>query len=213
MSSERLRFAVDPEHGGFRLAITLLLLALFVLFYFVISLILPQLGALLTLLASGALAYLIGAQVERALRRRWPSGRALEVDVSGVRLLRHDQIETAVDVGADVELLRWRFEVRGRARVPKGWLMVACALQQDDRMIAAYTLMPPKRLETLPGRERFTLLTSEKKGTQPAQGDLRLAGEQRRLRAAETHRWQNGAEMTNDDFEQYVARVAAMFAR
>ena len=41
--------------------------------------------------------------------------------------------------------------------------------------------------------------------------DLRLAGEQRRLRDAENHRWMFGAEMTPPDFITYLTRLNTQF--
>ena len=66
-SYDRMRFAVDAEHGGFRVTITLLLFGLFGLIYFVVSLFVPQLGVILTALVSGVLAYVLGSQAGRAL--------------------------------------------------------------------------------------------------------------------------------------------------
>ena len=44
-----------------------------------------------------------------------------------------------------------------------------------------------------------------------ARDDLRLAGEQRRLRDAENYRWLAGAELVPDDFITYINRIRAQF--
>jgi hypothetical protein len=208
-----MRIAVDAEHSGLRLVVTLMLFVAAAVAFVFINLALPSLGWLISLVISVIFGYGLAAGLERQLKRRWPSGRAIEIGASGVRLLRREVLEQAVDSARPSELLCWRFEVRGRGRVPKGWWMVACGLAQGDALIAAYTFMSPQRLETLPGRERFTQLTAPKASLPESGADLRLAGEQKRLKDAEYRRWQDGAEMTNSDFERYLEAVLPVFGR
>lgn len=207
-----LRFSVDPEHSGLRLAVILSLFGLAALIFVFITLLLPGLGALIALFVSLGIGYLAASLLERQLKRRWPSGRVLELDVRAARLLRKTDVEMQIDGGLRVDVLCWRFEVRGRGRVPRGWYMVACALQQGDKAISAYTFMPQRRFEALAGHERFTVLSPARETRGQPGSDMRLAGEQRRLKDAEYRRWQAGAELTPDDFERYVMRVFDLFA-
>ena len=61
--------------------------------------------------------------------------------------------------------------------------------------------------------DQFKKLIAKRKGKSEddAREDLRLAGEQRRLRDAENHRWMFGAEMTPTDFITYITRLKTQF--
>ena len=125
--------------------------------------------------------------------------------------------EQKIDAEKQVNVLLWRFTIKRRSRVPKGWYMVACALQQVDQeetYLAVYTFMSPDAFDALK-TGHFTMLVSQKESeksesTRHGQ-DLRLMGEQRRLHAAESARWMNGAEMTNDDFINFIRQLQEQF--
>jgi hypothetical protein len=78
-----------------------------------------------------------------------------------------------------------------------------------------YTFASPAQAAELNKTMRFTDLASEKDATarDARQDSLRFAGEQRRLRLAETHRWTNGAEMSLPDFEQFLIQLNGQFKR
>ena len=88
--------------------------------------------------------------------------------------------------------------------------MLACALHFEDTYLSVYTFMSPKQIETLESAEHFTKLVNSKQVSSERE-DLRLAGEQRRLRDAENHRWSRGGEMTSDDFMIFFARLKAQY--
>ena len=104
---------------------------------------------------------------------------------------------------------------RRRSRVPKGWHMLACALEQDGRFLSVYTLISPAQFKNLEQAEKFTALQvkrdDDKSPTRRGRDDMILAGEQRRLLLAENRRWTEGAEMSPDDFNRFLDQLAHMF--
>lgn len=208
--NDTLRFPVDIEHAGLRAAVLVTFFAASFVVCGLSMVLVPDGG----LLVAGIVALLIGigaaALLERSLKGRWLSGRELHVDAGGLRLLRTGQVEKAIDAGAQVELLRWRFQARKQRRIPKGWFVVALALMTDETVVALYTLMSPERLESMPNADRFkTLMPPAKTGS--VTEDMRLAGEQRRLHEAEVARWNTGAELSNDAFESALLRIDMLF--
>jgi len=208
--NDTLRVPVDIEHAGLRGAVLIAFIVTSAVMCALSALLVPDGGLLL----AGVVALLLGigaaALLERSLKGRWLSGRELHVDAGGLRLIRKQQVEKAIDAGAQVEVLRWRFQTRKQRRLPKGWYVAALALMTDDRVVALYTVMSPQRMDALPGADRFkTLMPPAKTGS--ATEDMRLAGEQRRLHEAETARWNSGAELTNDAFEAALSRIDMLF--
>ncbi len=209
-------YPVDREHGGLRLVILLAFLGGWVAGGLVLSALITASGLnLLAVLGGFLIGYLCSLLAERFLKPRWRSGREIQIDDHAVRLVRRGVTEAEMRHDQPVEALAWRFEIRKRARIPKGWSMLAIALESDSQFLVAYTFLSPQMLEALPDRDRFRLLaprSAQKRGAAAADApSLRLAGEERRLRAAEEVRWALGAEMTPEDFASYRDQVAARF--
>lgn len=208
-------FAVDAEHGRLRLAVVVVFGLSAVAGYLLINGLLPSDGLnILALLGGFVVAYGVTALFERTLKQRWPSGRAVEVDNDGVRLMQHGKVQAAVSADKPTMTLLWRFQTKRRSRVPKGWYLLACALEQDDAHISVYTLMSPDQFKKLDRAERFKQLkakTDTNATTSRGRDDLLLAGEQRRLLQAENQRWQDGAEMSVDDFTAYLDAISTGF--
>lgn len=202
-----MQYPVDPEHGALRSAI------------FGLTLTGGGFGCLLASIPAGGVtllsvfggligAALAGQAAERLLSQRWPSGKRVEIDTQGVRLYNKDQLIKIVDATSEVNVLLWKFEVPGRARVPRGWYVMACALEQNGTYLPVYAFMSPAQFQALKRAERFVTLLSKK--DKPSD-DLRLAGVQKRLRAAEDHRWAEGVEMKASEFETFVEQVESLF--
>jgi hypothetical protein len=208
--NDSLHIPVDLEHSGLRGAV----LGAFVFGSAAVcgltTLLFPNVGIFFAAIAGIALGVGGAALLERTLKGRWLSGRELNIDAAGIRLIRKGAVESAIDPSAQVTVLRWRFQSRARRRIPKGWFVIAFAIAADDTTISVYTLMSPQAVEAMPGQERFKTLTPPAKSGSASE-DMRLAGEQRRLHEAEIQRWQNGAEVTNADFTAILARVDAWF--
>jgi hypothetical protein len=209
-----LNFHVDPEHGALRLSIIGIFVGLWVITFFVLILLVPAEGAnLIALVVGFVIAAIVSRQIENTLRARWPSGRLLVSDENRIALLLKDVVEFEIATSEPMSILLWRFRIRRRTRVPKGWHVVACAIEQEDTYLPVYTFMSPQDADALNGHIRFPALMTEKETQQPAghQDSLRTAGEQRRLRKAEQYRWASGAEMTNDDFRQFLEHLNEQF--
>jgi hypothetical protein len=212
--SDTFTAPVDPEHSAIRLTVIGLFIVGWALSFFALNTIISSQGLnILAILLSFALTALLTQQVERVLKRRWPSGRVLQAADGRIQLARGGHVQQEIRTGQQVNVLTWRFEIRRRSRVPKGWYMIACALEQDDVYVPVYTFMSPQAFEELNAGGHFTPLVSRKEldDKNAAQGDLRLAGEQRRLHMAENARWNSGAEMTASDFKRYVVWLQGRF--
>lgn len=210
----QMTIPVDREHGALRLSIVLIFLVSLVVIFMIVNLLIPSeginlIGGIIALAAAGLLA----RGVENALKKRWPSGRAIQTDEQGVRFIINGQPQTEIRAGEPMEILCWKFEVKRRTRVPKGWFVVACALNQDEIYLPVYTFASPQQAQALEKLARFTTLPGENEKT-PRGGDtLRAAGELRRLRTAESFRWNTGAEMSLAEFEQYIDRLNGQFSQ
>lgn len=209
-ASETVIYGVDAEHAGIRTALLLAFLGGAVGGYLLGAALFSG-GNFSILAIAGALigAYAASNITERLLVGRWPSGRAVEIDAHSIRIVRKGKIEHVISGETEASGLLWRFEIHKKARVPQGWLMLACALEQESRWLVVYTFMSPQQYEKLEDGARYTRLLSQK--DKSVDKDLRLAGQQRRLHAAESYRWAEGAEMKADDFLACVAKLRAQF--
>lgn len=212
LDNPSLAIPVDREHSRLRLSIIAIFVVLWTIGFGVSNALIPSAGFdIIAILIGFGVAALGGRLIEPVIRERWPSGRAVVIDKQGVRLTLRDQIQTEVKASDAVSVLLWRFKVKRRGRVPKGWYVVACALEQDDNYLAVYTFASPDQSEALGKNARFIELLGDKALKNVKQDSLRVAGEQRRLHLAEAHRWHEGAEMTFEDFEQFFTRLNGQF--
>ena len=200
-------YPVDVELGGQRIFVPIIFIAVWIGGYILTAAIVRGEGLnLIAVLAGGVIAYGITTLAERQMKQMWPSGRAVTVDDDGVRLARKGQLEGEMRADQAINQLWWRFTVSRRSRVSKGWHMLACALEYEDTHLTVYTFIPPKDYEQYVRAKAFTQLASKKEIS--GRTDLRLAGEQRRLRDAESRRWASGAEMRSEDFKRYVEEIS-----
>lgn len=212
---ESLTIPVDAEHGGIRMVVLGAFVAAWLIGYtVVVNAITISEGINLLAIAGGFLAgAVVAVPMERILKGRWQSGRIAIIDGQGVRLAKRGRVQTQIHAEDHAAVVFWRFEVQRRTRIPKGWSMIACALESEGRYLAVYTFISPTALETFPDGERFKKLISRKERSKSGdvRDEMRLAGEQRRLLEAETHRWMDGAEMTLEHFQTYLTAVETRF--
>lgn len=207
-------FQVDPEHNALRVSMVAIFMGIWVITFFALNAFIPSDG--LNLIAFGGsllVAAVVSRQVENRLKVRWPSGRKVIFNADGIQILHKETVQHAIKAGEPMGIVFWRFRIRRRTRVPKGWYVVACAIEQDDEYLPVYTFMSPDAVEAFNKQIRFPLLMTEKeeKKSGVKQDMLRVAGEQRRLRQAEQHRWMYGAEMSDTDFQQFVEQLNEQF--
>lgn len=210
--ADALAIHVDREHGGLRLSMILIFIGLWLLTFSIANSLIPSAGLnIIAGLLAFAAAGVGGRLLEPLIKARWPSGRVVQVDADGVHLTYRGSTQEHIHSNETVSALLWRFRIERRSRVPKGWYVVACALEQDDRFLAVYTFASPDNMAALSKLAKFSDLLSDKAARDARQDSLRVAGEQRRLRLAEQHRWNDGAEMTYDEFTRYIERLNAQF--
>ena len=194
---------VDPEPSGLRLALVGIFLSATVATY-VLSANLVTTGvcnplALFVALGMGGVVMYLA---EKWLKPRWKTTRFLHLTETSLRILAKGEPSRVIDPTLQVNVLMWSFQVTRRTRVPKGWYVVALALEQDETYLPVYTLLSPENFAGLPGTAQFTQLSSRKELTQlQDNSNLRKAGLQRRLHTAEFARGVEGAEMAPEDFE------------
>ncbi len=202
----------DRFHAGVRVASMgawfLAVVAVFVLVRLIFNAVLGPvagLGLLLVMIVAVAAAQPLAWLAEKALVRRWPSGRAARLAPG--RLTWDDKGKTReLDLRQKVNYWRWRFEVKQRrsGRVPTGHNCMAIRLVQTDTELSLYSFMPPAKAAALAADYPFyELHRSADKGKQA------LGGRDALFLAAEHTRWETGAELDAADFEALLAHLDA----
>ncbi len=211
-SQTKKAYPVDAEHSGLRIAIVVIFIVCWIILFAILNTLIPSDGLnILAVIISFAATALVTQQLEKVLKSRWPSGRALNITDTHIQVVRGSKIERQIDGSQRVNILLWRFKIARRSRVPKGWYMIACALEQDDSYLPVYTFMSPTDFDNLKTHQQFPLLQSQKELKRDGQPDIRLAGEQRRLHTAEQVRWMEGAEMDAEDFKKFLISLQEHF--
>lgn len=204
-----LSLPVDPEHGGLRFAVVALFIFFAAMLYAIVSVIIPEaaginiIGVIVGLGGSAMMIQVLDARI----KSRWPSGRFLEITDQHIYLRQKQKIQNQIDASQHVNVLTWRFEITRRTRVKKGWYVVAIDLVQDDQHLPIYTFISPDEFKEMPLSKHYYLLQA-KKGVE---SDMRKAGQEKRLHDAEMYRWNEGAELSLEDYTRYVAYLKENF--
>jgi hypothetical protein len=196
-------FPLDVEHGGIRLALPLIAILSFIGFLWLLSnLLRGEENSCLNVLiaASGALGMM--ALSDGVLKRVWKSGRTLSVKEQKITVrdarAKHAS-EITFDLAQRVNILAWRFTVkRGSPRAPRGSVLLALQLLQNDESVALYTLISAKESDEAKFAEFIQLMP--RSSVLQEKLPLRELAQQRRLLQAEEQRWHEGAEMRRQDF-------------
>jgi hypothetical protein len=223
----------DSEHSGLRFAVLATFLVSFFLIFLMLTIILRSLsGTLISsfyfiLSCAGALVLSIGAAglAEYSAKRWWLSGRSI--------ILNHDGIVATVDPPETLSffwaghnsLVRWYSHLSGyrrggrERRVPAAWLCISCQLQQDESRIIVYSYMPEERaglfiddkrfLELRPG-EYIQSSVFRRWLSPPSRPEIPtkvLVGKQGHYWLAERRRWNEGMELSIDDFFLFIEEV------
>ncbi len=146
--------------------------------------------------------------LDRLAKRRLPSRRSATLSEQALVVTdrrRSPTRVTRIDWERTVNVKSWRFVVHRRTRIPKGWYCMALQLLQDEEEVILYTFMSPQEAEQVPGYASFTRLRPRKETLSST--DLSAATEQRRLLRLEDQRWEDGAEISADDFRAVLALV------
>ncbi len=202
-----IEFEVDREHSGVRMVGCTAFIIGAIGSYFLLSALIVN-GGLLTLGAALALGVGLTYAADYAAKTWWPSNRYLQFAGDMIQLARGDRAQGQIDASRDVNFFMWHFEAKRHPRVPKGWYVVANALEQDGDYIVSYSILSPKDFEALPLARLSTRYQRKKKGKNDESGDLKEAGAQRRIVRAEFHRGELGAEMSPEDYHEYLDYLA-----
>jgi len=179
--------------------------------YFVLSALLNVIfpdgsGGCMALIGAVLGAMLIAIATDRLLKKSWPSGRTLKFDSTDLVLVdtrkRHAG-ETRMAWDQRINVTAWRFTVkRGSMRIPKGWILLALQLVQDESQITLYAFASPKDADEDIFKSFIQLIPRRlmESGDMP----LREVNQNKRLLRAEQERWIDGAELTKDDFTLLV---------
>ncbi|NLX10641.1 MAG: hypothetical protein GXY36_13370 [Chloroflexi bacterium] len=210
------RITIDAEHFSIRFLVPVLTLGSVIVFHLVGMAVLDRVldegvNVACIVLPLDVLVFLgLGYVYERVLKRVMPSKRyALLSDetlivADGREKNPPQQVTLTWD--QTINPAAWRFVVRRRTRVPKGWFCLALQLLQDEESIIFYTFMPQDEAEALPGYKQFVRLRPRKEVESST--DLRGVAEQRRYLKLEDERWNDGAEIAPDDFRAVLMQVA-----
>lgn len=229
----------DQEHSGIRLVIFIALFVGYFLGFQLVSRLLEAFGPpslldysiFLSCVGALPVAVLIIWLLEKLLKRVWHSGLSLVLDNQGLTV--HERsggkvTETpAIRWATNLSQLNWYFRLRGyprggrERRVPVKWLCLATELQQDERRLNVYSLMPPEAAAALTenGKHGFHILNPAEiydnsvrsrigPPSRPTIPNRLLQSKDGRYWLAERRRWEYGVELSPGDFAvlmQYVA--------
>lgn len=214
MGPQARTIAVDAEHFGVRFMVPVMTIGLTLLVH-VIGMVV--LDAVLTEGANPACVMLpvdavvliaLGFGSERVLKRLFPSRRKCLLSDDALEMRdarRQPPVVTTIEWDGTVNVLAWRFSVKRKTRVPKGWHCLALQLLQDDESLILYTFMAPEEAEAAIGYDNFVRLRPRKETE--SNTDLKAVAEQRRLLKLEDERWNDGAEIGKDDFHAILATL------
>ena len=201
-----LEFEVDREHSGVRILGCLTFFFGSVICYLILNSLVPS-GGLIVIGAALAIAVALTYAADHLSKVYWPSNRAIQFVDDVIRLMKGATVQGEIDARENVNLLMWHFEAKRHPRVPKGWYVVASALEQDGEYIVSYSIVSPQDFEALP-LSRLSVKYQRKKEKKGETRDLREAGSHRRIAMAEFHRGEFGAEMTHEDYQAYLDYLA-----
>jgi hypothetical protein len=144
--------------------------------------------------------------IERIVKRVRPNRRyaTLSAEALVITDARYKSTQvTRIAWDNTVNVKAWKFAINRRTRVPKGWYCLALYLLQDEADAILYTFMNPQMAETIIGYGHFIRL--QPRNNRSSDADLETMAEQRRLLKLENLRWQDGAEISPEDFNALLA--------
>ncbi len=197
-----IEFAVDHEHGGVRTVGCVSFSIGAVVSFLILNAVFPN-GGLIVLGAALAIAIGLTYAADYLAKKYWPSNRYIQFLDDMIQLVQANKVQSEIDAQQNVNLLMWHFEARRHPRVPKGWYVVANALEQEGEYIVTYSIASPQDFEALP-LSRLSTKFQRKKSKRGETRDLRAAGSIRRIEQAEFHRGELGAEMSLEDYQAYL---------
>ena len=219
----------DPEHSGVRTVVTLSLIALMFLVFFVVSqLFNAQSGDSPFILVCGItlpVALGIAWGIEAMLKRVWHSGRSVQITDRHVIAKNRVQADVQLSLDQEIVQLQWQFKMgdypRGgrERRIANGWFCLAVQLQQGNKTLTAFSYLSPKKVAALSDSIEFRQLQMDEvydtsvrarmflTPTRPDISAKVLTGGNGRYWLAEKNRWNEGYEFTPSDFEIFLQNL------
>lgn len=156
--------------------------------------------------------------IEKLLKRVWHSGNSLTLQDATILAQFRDADALRIDITERMDLLQWCFVLGDYARggserrAPKKWYCLALQLQEDENRLILYTFVPPEQALAIAEDGASDFHEIHLKDVYAArQGIMRLPsrpeipaevlrGKDGRFWLAERRRWQEGLELTRQDF-------------
>ena len=183
----------------------------------------------------GAIPIALGCAwlVEEYLKRTWSSGLEIELNDDGLRFEGGEKKDGSkdirtIDFNQRVNLTNWNFKLKGypkagrERRTSDKWTCLANQMQQDGERIITYAYLPPEEAGlwldnqdlTEPFHEISLAQAYKESGSRrwsapnrPQVSSEMLAGPDGRYWIAERRRWEEGLELTVDDFTTLMEHV------
>jgi hypothetical protein len=222
----------EQEHAGIRAIVVLSIIVSYIFCFWLINTLgqlLPEriasLGFVLACLLSAPFAVGITWVLERWLKQVWHSGYKLTLQNDGFTVTQPETGQMVFNLDQNYLNLNWYFKLAGykkggrERRVPEKWLCLCCQVQQDEDRVIVYTFAPPKKTAVYQENESLSFEklrpidiyeTHYKNRFSPPSRPNKLppeviSGKNGRYWLAEQRRWQEGLELTFDDFETFLA--------
>lgn len=238
MSNYPITLHADQEHDNLRTVVILFLITFFFLSYLLVHSILQldfwgslrDYAVSLSCVLGLVLALAVSAIVENLLKRVWHSGRSLTLDDQGIQIQEKRAAAKNIKLSGNVAQLNWYFNLKGyrrggrEKRLPSKWLCLACQLQQGDTRLIAHTYLPTQKaeawLENDTVQPKFhqiepdsvyesSISTRLGAPTRPHISNEILASSDGRYWLAERHRWDEGFELSPDDFAKLLTYLTS----
>lgn len=218
LSTPPTRIVVDAEHIGIRTFLPILAIAGLVggvILGRIIAVAIDKDLSPTCISATLALVGMIGMIQfgDRVLKQIWTSGRYLEIDDSQMTLVderRRTSKELTINWHQPFKVQTWHFVVPNRkSRVPKGWYCASVRVIQGAQEYIVYSFLKPETaLQQIASfHEWFVTLKPKKEREELSSTDPRWAAQQERYRRLESQRWQDGAEINEEDFYRLMHYV------
>jgi len=210
LASDERQITIDAEHAAVRWLVLVLTAGLVVLVHLVGTAVVHRLAgdtsSLCIVVPLDVIALVAGGlTIESVLKRSIPSRRSATLSEQAL-IVRDERRRppriTRIAWDKTVNVKAWRFIISRRARVQKGWYCMAVHLLQDDDEVVFYTFMPPHESEAVLHYQRFVRLRPRQEIRSST--DLNTVAEQRRLLKLEDARWNDGAELSREDFKKLL---------
>jgi hypothetical protein len=227
----------DQEHDSLRTAVILFLITFFFLSYWLVYAILQlefwgglrDYAVSLSCVLGLTLALAISAGVEILLKRVWHSGRNLTLIENSIHVQDKFTGDQLINLTEGLAHLKWHFYLQGyrrggrEKRLSPKWVCLAYQLQQGDTRLIVHSYLPPQKAKVWLENEANTPKFHEIKPGDVYQSSLKarmgaparprinnkvLGSSDGRYWLAERHRWDEGFELTPNDFAIFMDYIA-----